>query len=202
MTYKEVYGDEVALKVAAVTKLTRNLFLAGVIPGLTYLHVKQEEAAQNVDSRGGDRGSAGSTPDGAPRSGGESSGSRGGSSGAPTTDGAMAGLATFQKYVPSFLFAFVGMAALRSVGDYTLADSSLAFYALDPVVYQTALKAIGDDASKVLLGTAMAAVGLSTSAEVMKGVGYKPFMVGGMGAIVVGGTGLLASSIVVASSSL
>ena len=29
VTYAEVYDDEIALKVAAVTKLTRNLFLAG-----------------------------------------------------------------------------------------------------------------------------------------------------------------------------
>ena len=30
-TYADVYEDDVALKVAAVTKLTRNLFLAGLV---------------------------------------------------------------------------------------------------------------------------------------------------------------------------
>ena len=41
MTYAQVYGDEVALKVAAITKLSRNLLLAGVIPGFTMLHHQQ-----------------------------------------------------------------------------------------------------------------------------------------------------------------
>lgn len=45
LTYAEMYQDEVALKVAAVTKLIRNLFLAAVIPGLTYLNAKQVAAA-------------------------------------------------------------------------------------------------------------------------------------------------------------
>ena len=40
MTYREMFDDEVVLKVAAVTKLTRNLFLAAVIPGLTWLHMR------------------------------------------------------------------------------------------------------------------------------------------------------------------
>jgi uncharacterized membrane protein YadS len=35
LTYKQVYGDDVVLRVATVTKLTRNLFLAVVIPLLT-----------------------------------------------------------------------------------------------------------------------------------------------------------------------
>ena len=34
LTYGQLYGDEVVIKVAAVTKLTRNLFLAALIPGL------------------------------------------------------------------------------------------------------------------------------------------------------------------------
>ena len=42
MTYKEVYGDEAALQCAAVTKLTRNLFLAGVIPGLTWASARAQ----------------------------------------------------------------------------------------------------------------------------------------------------------------
>lgn len=31
ITYSEIYNDDVALKVAALTKLTRNLFLAGCV---------------------------------------------------------------------------------------------------------------------------------------------------------------------------
>ena len=42
----------------------------------------------------------------------------------------------------------------------------------------------------VLLGTAMAAVGLNTSLAVFKGIGAKPFAVGFAGAVVVGAVGL------------
>lgn len=45
MTYAQMYNDEVALKVAAVTKLTRNMFLAAVIPGLTWVHHKYGKLA-------------------------------------------------------------------------------------------------------------------------------------------------------------
>ena len=40
LTYRQMYADEVVLQVATVTKLTRNLFLAAVIPLLTWLHVR------------------------------------------------------------------------------------------------------------------------------------------------------------------
>jgi uncharacterized membrane protein YadS len=44
--------------------------------------------------------------------------------------------------------------------------------------------------SRLLLGTAMAAVGLNTSFSVFRGVGFKPFAVGLAGALVVGAVGL------------
>jgi len=40
LTYKQVYGDDIVLRVATVTKLTRNLFLAVVIPLLTWMHMR------------------------------------------------------------------------------------------------------------------------------------------------------------------
>jgi uncharacterized integral membrane protein (TIGR00698 family) len=45
LTYKQVYGDEVVLQVATVTKLTRNIFLAAVIPLLTWMHLRATHAA-------------------------------------------------------------------------------------------------------------------------------------------------------------
>jgi uncharacterized membrane protein YadS len=56
---------------------------------------------------------------------------------------------------------------------------------------------IGNDVSKYALGTAMAGVGLSTSIDSLKGVGWKPFAVGGAGAMVVGGTGFTVASFLV-----
>ena len=45
LTYAEMYQDEVAFKVAAVTKLMRNAFLAAVIPLLTYLNARDTAIA-------------------------------------------------------------------------------------------------------------------------------------------------------------
>ncbi|MGE0042905.1 MAG: YeiH family protein [Vicinamibacterales bacterium] len=46
LTYRQMYADDVVLEVATVTKLTRNLFLAGVIPFLTWMHVRGAGAAE------------------------------------------------------------------------------------------------------------------------------------------------------------
>ena len=40
LTYRQIYADDAVLRVATVTKLTRNLFLAAVIPLLTWLHAR------------------------------------------------------------------------------------------------------------------------------------------------------------------
>jgi uncharacterized membrane protein YadS len=101
----------------------------------------------------------------------------------------ISGLATFQKYVPNFLIAFVAMSSLRSTGDFFLGQ--------DAETFQQTMNFIGNDLSKYALGTAMAAVGLSTSASSLKGVGWKPFAVGASGALVVGGTGFAVASMVV-----
>ncbi len=42
LTYHQVYDDELVLKTATITKLTRNVFLAGVIPALAYSHASVE----------------------------------------------------------------------------------------------------------------------------------------------------------------
>ncbi len=40
LTYRQMYADDVVLRVATVTKLTRNLCLAGVIPLLAWMHLR------------------------------------------------------------------------------------------------------------------------------------------------------------------
>jgi uncharacterized integral membrane protein (TIGR00698 family) len=40
LTYKQAFADDVVLRVATVTKLTRNLFLAAVIPYLAWRHAR------------------------------------------------------------------------------------------------------------------------------------------------------------------
>jgi uncharacterized integral membrane protein (TIGR00698 family) len=45
LTYRQIYADDAVLRVATVTKLTRNLFLAAVIPLLTWWHARERGAA-------------------------------------------------------------------------------------------------------------------------------------------------------------
>jgi uncharacterized integral membrane protein (TIGR00698 family) len=210
MTYNEIYGDEIALQTAAVTKLTRNMFLAGVIPGIALYNARLEarqgeaaaEPAAGSDAAGSDAADGGAPADAA--AGGPPSGAAKGATGPSTAatgseaprPAALSGLATFQKYVPSFVLAFVGMTVLRTGGDATLDAWGQAYGALDEDAYRAACKTIGGTCSKTLLTTAMAAVGLSTSASVLRGVGWKPFAVGASSALVVGGTGLAAATAV------
>lgn len=153
LTYKQVYGDDIVLRVATVTKLTRNIFLAGVIPVLTWMHLKA-----------GSKGSTGSTGSKAVR---------------------------FSSLVPGFVIGFLAMAVVRSLGDWTLTSNGAAFGVWSAEQWGSITKSLGDYwASQILLGTAMAAVGLNTNFAVFKGVGLKPFAVGMAGALVVGTVGL------------
>jgi uncharacterized integral membrane protein (TIGR00698 family) len=150
LTYKQVYADDVVLRVATVTKLTRNIFLAAVIPLLTWMHVRSTH-----DHVAGARKMSPSA------------------------------------LVPAFVIGFLAMAIVRSIGDATVGSRGAAFGVWDARAWGSLTAQIGDFwASRVLLGTAMAAVGLNTSFAVFEGVGLKPFAVGFAGAIVVGLTGL------------
>ncbi len=151
LTYRQVYGDDVVLRVATVTKLTRNIFLAAVIPILTWMHIRSQ--------------------------------SRVGAGGIGAVSGTL---------IPGFVIGFVLMALVRTVGDATLGSMGAAFGVLSADTWASLTRDIGDFwASQILLGTAMAAVGLNTSFAVFKGVGLKPFAVGMAGALVVGGVGMI-----------
>jgi uncharacterized integral membrane protein (TIGR00698 family) len=156
LTYKQVYGDDVVLRVATVTKLTRNIFLAAVIPILTWMHHKNQIA-----------GAASAT----------------GATGATGIK--------LSKLVPGFVIGFLAMAAVRSIGDWTLGSQGSAFGVWSAAQWAALTKSLGDYwASQILLGTAMAAVGLNTNFAVFKGVGMKPFAVGMAGAVAVGIVGI------------
>lgn len=156
LTYKQVYGDDVVLRVATVTKLTRNIFLAAVIPVLTWMH-RASEARE-----------------------------------AREAGGARANTASWSSLIPGFVLGFLLMAAVRSAGDWTLGANGAAFGLWDAAAWSSITKQLGDYwASQILLGTAMAAVGLNTNFAVFKGVGLKPFAVGMAGALVVGAVGMM-----------
>jgi len=148
LTYKEVFNDETVLKAATVTKLTRNLFLAVVVPLLSYLYLRNQMAAGNGAS----------------------------------------GKINVAKLLPAFVLGFIAMAIVRSIGDAQVANG-LAFGIWDADAWKEFTKAVGETWGSRALGTAMAAVGLATSFRVFKGVGLKPFLVGLIGALLVGFVG-------------
>lgn len=151
LTYKQMYADDVVLRVATVTKLTRNLCLAGVIPFLTWRHLRVRQ-----------HGVAGRT--------------------APT----------WKTLVPAFVIGFVAMAVVRTMGDALLQSTGRAFGIWNAGQWTSVTGQTGDFwASRVFLGTAMAAVGLNTSFSVFRGVGARPFAVGMAGALAVGFVGLV-----------
>lgn len=97
MTYNEMYDDEVALQWASITKLTRNLFLAAAIPVLVYRNAIAEVAAKGTTSAA----AAGMNVSGLARN--------------------------LYKHTPGFIYGFIGMSALRSIGDATAKSSGSAF---------------------------------------------------------------------------
>lgn len=151
LTYKQVYNDDVVLRVATVTKLTRNIFLAFVIPLLTWMHMRSTH-----EQVGGTKKKI-----------------------------------SIKSLVPGFVVGFLAMAVVRSLGDATLNANGAAYSMWDAAAWKSITDRIGDYwASRILLGTAMAAVGLNTDFKVFKGVGLKPFAVGFAGAVVVGVVGM------------
>ena len=90
-----------------------------------------------------------------------------------------------------FVLGFIGMAIVRTIGDATLRASGAAYGLWDATAWTSLTNQLGDFwGSRLLLGTAMAAVGLNTSVTVFRGVGAKPFIVGLAGALVVGAMGM------------
>ena len=173
LTYQQRFGDELAFQIAAVTKLTRNLLLAAAIPALSAVHhAASSSCSMNSRSSGG--------------------GGRGGVLAAFAAGAANPRVFTSQ--MPPFLIAFLGMSALRSLGDAVFAASGDAADVDDAIrtKWKKCVGFVGNEmGAKHCLGTAMAAVGLSTSASVVRGVGLTPFIIGAAGSAAVGGVGLL-----------
>ena len=182
LTYREVFGDELALKTAAITKLTRNVFLAGVIPGLTIFTASRTAACASGEDAGGQGAGGGAGDRG---SGGSGKSSKGKSS--------LLSWSMLKKSIPLFVLGFIAAACVRSRGDAMLERDGLAYGAFDREQWESVTKTVGNKiGGRYALGTAMAAVGLSTSTAVFQnsGLGVKPFLVGSSVALVVGFTAL------------
>jgi uncharacterized membrane protein YadS len=163
LTYSNMFADELALKVAAITKLSRNVLLAVVVPLFSY----QEQVA------------SGAVPN------------------SVTGTGVLGTLKQISKYIPLFVVGFLGAAVLRTIGDAQLASGDAALFLFDQSQWTRAHSVVANQiGAHYLLGTAMAAVGLSTKLSDLRGVGWRPFAVGLGGALSVAGAGALTLALV------
>ena len=201
-TYAQMYDDEVVLKVAALTKLSRNLLLAGVIPALAVVSARDVAAAEARPATSS--GSQQQTPAYDDTAGPElhsDAPSRAQAQSLPAPDSLWRSLV---KHTPTFLYGFVGAVALRSAGDAGVGADGLgqALGLIEPDAWASIISTVPSFGAHYLLGTAMASVGLSTSFRVFKGVGLKPFAVGMCGAAVVGTAGFTAATFLGSSLSV
>lgn len=102
------------------------------------------------------------------------------------TSGPGARRPSLAQLFPTFVLGFLVMALLRSVGDAGLSEGGLALGFLDATRWKQFTGAVTQVASVYLLGTAMAAVGLNSSAAVLRQLGWRPMVVGLVSAAVVG----------------
>lgn len=153
--YADMFSAPLALDVAAVTKLVRNVFMAAVIPFMAYYYARR---MQEQNRLGGKKTNA-------------------------------------LKLLPLFVLGFLGMAAVRSIGDAMINAGGNAFGVWGAEAWATIYSTIQKWAGYLLV-IALAGVGLSTDFRSFKGLGFKPFVAGLAAALVVGGISFFAISLI------
>lgn len=142
ISYKEVFGDEKALEIATVAKLTRNAMLVGVVPALAFLHARRMGNARKEKLSLG-------------------------------------------KLFPVFIFGFLALSLLRTLGDLGLESGQLALATFSRDAWRSLTSLFGDRVAVLCLGTALASVGMTTRLSVFRGLGLRPFFVGLLAALLV-----------------
>ena len=87
--------------------------------------------------------------------------------------------------MPVFILGFLAMAAFRSIGDAGIESGGTAYGIWGEEAWGDLVRAIRTTA-EYCLAMAMAAVGLGTSVRQLKGLGFRPFVVGIAAAVAVG----------------
>jgi len=95
-----------------------------------------------------------------------------------------------QQLFPMFILGFIFMAIVRSVGDAMLDNGNSAWGIWDAEAWDSLTGFIRTWAEN-FLAMAMAAVGLGTRFATLRGLGLKPFYVGFVAAVAVGGLSLI-----------
>ncbi len=134
--YADIFSQTLALDVATVTKLVRNVFMALVIPLMAYYYARKNQEGEF----GGQRTS-------------------------------------IVKLFPMFILGFIGMAALRSIGDAGLNAGASAFGLWSGETWGNVIDSTKTWAERFLVA-ALAGVGLNTNFRSFRALGVKPFLVG------------------------
>ncbi|HDQ34840.1 MAG TPA: putative sulfate exporter family transporter [Chloroflexi bacterium] len=100
------------------------------------------------------------------------------------------------KLIPFFILGFLALAAVRTLGDAALAATGRAWWLWDAVTWRGLHGTLNQWAVN-FLAVALAGVGLSTRFSAFKGLGFKPFVVGLIAALTVGGISIAAITLLV-----
>ena len=149
--YADVFGQSLALDVATVTKLVRNVFMALVIPFMAFYYGRRTSAQASGQSK----------------------------------------KTNILKLFPLFILGFLTFAALRSIGDASINLGNSAFGLWTENSWTSLISTVKTWAGNFLV-VALAGVGLSTNFQSFKGLGFKPFFVGLVSALAVGGVSFIA----------
>ncbi|MEE9508192.1 MAG: putative sulfate exporter family transporter [Anaerolineales bacterium] len=149
--YADVFGQSLALDVATVTKLVRNVFMALVIPFMAFYYGRRTSAQASGESK----------------------------------------KTNILKLFPLFILGFLTFAALRSIGDASINLGNSAFGLWTENSWTSLISTVKTWAGNFLV-VALAGVGLSTNFQSFKGLGFKPFFVGLISALAVGGVSFIA----------
>lgn len=143
-SYKAITGDELGFATATVTKLTRNLLLALVIPYFGWRVRRDSLREGKAESKG-------------------------------------------PPIFPLFLVGFLTMSLVRTLGDYSLAQQGAVLGLISAATWKSLLMFWGKTVGATwLVGLALVGVGLSLKLDSFRGLGLKPFVLGFVGAILVG----------------
>ena len=96
------------------------------------------------------------------------------------------GKTKLSSMVPWFIVGFVGMSAIRTVGEI----GERPFGILEPQQWENSVGLLRQSAEHCLL-VAMSAIGATSAFSSIKEIGFKPFLLGLFAASVVGGASLL-----------
>ena len=90
-----------------------------------------------------------------------------------------------KKLIPVFVIGFLIVSVARSIGDFGINATGLAFGTIDQGSWDGFIKIVKDFAT-ILFVIALGGVGLSTDFSKFKGLGIKPFLVGLFAALTIG----------------